>query len=203
MWYMKVKTWCWCVFFQNTVGRYHKPFQGYDQHDSHEFLIKLMDWVHEDLNKVRSNSWCALVSHHFLPICLLVCTICYLSFISKSLLLQITGKKPPMKEQNHDNLPDYVAADKVMEEIRRRDQSIVQTLFHGLHRSTIECSVCSHRSLTFEPFSIISLSFPSHGRCSLKVRFLCSCIWTCAAFLLVYLFVYRVGEFSWALYIYF
>lgn len=119
---------------KNTVGRYHKPFQGYDQHDSHEFLIKLMDWVHEDLNK-------------------------------------ITGKKPPMKEQNHDNLPDYVAADKVMEEIRRRDQSIVQTLFHGLHRSTIECSVCSHRSLTFEPFSIISLSFPSHGRCSLKDMF--------------------------------
>ncbi|XP_042877801.1 ubiquitin carboxyl-terminal hydrolase 8-like [Penaeus japonicus] len=119
---------------KTTVGRYHKPFQGYDQHDSHEFLIKLMDWVHEDLNK-------------------------------------ITGKKPPMKEQNHDNLPDYVAAEKVMEEIRRRDQSIVQTLFHGLHRSTIECSVCGHRSLTFEPFSIISLSFPSHGRCSLKDMF--------------------------------
>ena len=34
------------------MGKNHNPFQGYDQHDSHEFLIKLMDWLHEDLNKV-------------------------------------------------------------------------------------------------------------------------------------------------------
>lgn len=116
---------------KNTVGRFHKPFQGYDQQDSHEFLIKLMDWLHEDLNKV-------------------------------------TGKKLPMKEQNYDDIPDYVAAEKMQEELRRRDDSIVCSLFHGLHRSVIECDTCSHRSLTFEPFSIISLSFPSSGRCTLR-----------------------------------
>ncbi|XP_068244406.1 ubiquitin carboxyl-terminal hydrolase 8-like [Palaemon carinicauda] len=116
---------------KNTVGRFHKPFQGYDQQDSHEFLIKLMDWLHEDLNKV-------------------------------------TGKKLPMKEQDYDDIPDYVAAEKMQEELRRRDDSIVCSLFHGLHRSVIECDTCSHRSLTFEPFSIISLSFPSSGRCTLR-----------------------------------
>ncbi|KAK7074498.1 Ubiquitin carboxyl-terminal hydrolase 8, partial [Halocaridina rubra] len=116
---------------KNTVGRYHKPFQGYDQQDSHEFLIKLMDWLHEDLNK-------------------------------------ITGKKLPMKEQNYDDIPDNVAAEKMQEELRRRDESIMCTLFHGLHRSVIECGTCGHRSLTFEPFSIISLSFPSNGRCTLR-----------------------------------
>ncbi|KAG7164510.1 Ubiquitin carboxyl-terminal hydrolase 8-like 1 [Homarus americanus] len=116
---------------KTAVGRCHKPFQGYDQHDSHEFLIKLMDWVHEDINKV-------------------------------------IGKKPSMKEQNHDDLPDYVAAEKVMEELKRREQSIVSTLFHGLHRSSIVCGTCSHRSLTFEPFCILSLSFPSSNRCTLR-----------------------------------
>nr|XP_045621599.1 ubiquitin carboxyl-terminal hydrolase 8-like [Procambarus clarkii]XP_045621601.1 ubiquitin carboxyl-terminal hydrolase 8-like [Procambarus clarkii]XP_045621602.1 ubiquitin carboxyl-terminal hydrolase 8-like [Procambarus clarkii] len=119
---------------KSAVGRFHKPFQGYDQHDSHEFLIKLMDWVHEDLNKV-------------------------------------VGKKPPMKEQNNDDLPDYVAAEKVMEDLRRQDQSIIHSIFNGLHRSIIVCGTCSNRSLTFEPFSILSLSFPSSSRCSLRDMF--------------------------------
>lgn len=116
---------------KTAVGRNHKPFQGYDQHDAHEFLIKLMDWAHEDLNK-------------------------------------ITGKKPPMKEQNHDDLPDNVAGEKVIDELRRRDQSIFCSLFQGLHRSNIICGTCGHRSLTFEPFSVLSLSFPSSNRCALK-----------------------------------
>ena len=41
-----------CYLFQNVMARYHKAFLGYDQHDAHEFLIKLMDWLHDDLNKV-------------------------------------------------------------------------------------------------------------------------------------------------------
>lgn len=116
---------------KNAVGRYHRPFCGYDQHDSHEFLLKLMDWLSDDLNKV-------------------------------------TGKRLPMKEQNHENVPEYVAADKVMEELRQRDQSILSAVFHGLHRSTIECGTCGHVSLTFEPFSVLSLSFPNNRKCSLR-----------------------------------
>ncbi|CAL4064348.1 unnamed protein product, partial [Meganyctiphanes norvegica] len=115
----------------NTVGRFHKPFQGYDQHDAHEFLIKFMDWLRDDLNKVQH-------------------------------------KVPPMKEQNHDGIPDYIAAEKVEEDLRRRDQSVIFASFHGLHRSSIECGTCKNRSLTFEPFSILTLSFPSNGRCSLR-----------------------------------
>lgn len=116
---------------KNAVGKFHKPFQGYDQHDAHEFLIKLMDWLREDLNKVRQ-------------------------------------KIPPMKEQNHDGIPDYIAAGKIEVEFRRRDQSIIFASFHGLHRSSIECGTCKHRSLTFEPFSILTLSFPANGRSSLR-----------------------------------
>ncbi|KAK3893812.1 hypothetical protein Pcinc_002393 [Petrolisthes cinctipes] len=116
---------------KNVVGRNHKPFQGYDQHDSHEFLLKLLDWLSEDLN-------------------------------------QIHGKHPPMKEQNHEKLPDYVAADKVLEELNMRDYSIMSSLFQGLNRSKIQCGTCSHVSLTFEPFSVVSLSFPGSNKCTLR-----------------------------------
>ena len=116
---------------KNMVGRFHEPFRGYNQHDSHEFLIKLMDWLHEDLNRA-------------------------------------TDKNSPIREQNHNSVSDYVLAEKMQERVKRKDDSVIYSLFHGLHRSVIECSMCCYRSVTFETFSVISLSFPPNGKCSLQ-----------------------------------
>ena len=41
-----------CRDLKSVVGQYRKQFQGCEQQDSHEFLTILMDWLHEDLNKV-------------------------------------------------------------------------------------------------------------------------------------------------------
>ena len=41
-----------CRDLKSVVGQHRKQFQGYEQQDSHEFLTILMDWLHEDLNKV-------------------------------------------------------------------------------------------------------------------------------------------------------
>lgn len=34
---------------QNVVGKYKAMFRGIEQHDSHEFLTILIDWLHNDL----------------------------------------------------------------------------------------------------------------------------------------------------------
>lgn len=39
--------------FKNTIGKINEQFSGYDQQDSQELLLFLMDGLHEDLNKVR------------------------------------------------------------------------------------------------------------------------------------------------------
>lgn len=39
-------------FLQNTVGMFKPEYATYEQQDSHEFLTFLMDWLHNDLNKV-------------------------------------------------------------------------------------------------------------------------------------------------------
>ncbi len=36
--------------FKSTVGRHHEGFRGTTQHDTQEFLITLLDSLHEDLN---------------------------------------------------------------------------------------------------------------------------------------------------------
>jgi ubiquitin C-terminal hydrolase len=38
---------------QVAVGQYKLQFEGYEQQDSHEFLTFLLDWMHDELKKVR------------------------------------------------------------------------------------------------------------------------------------------------------
>lgn len=40
--------------FKITIGKINDQFAGYDQQDSQELLLFLMDGLHEDLNKVFS-----------------------------------------------------------------------------------------------------------------------------------------------------
>lgn len=42
-------------------------------------------------------------------------------------------------------------------------------MLQGLHRSRIQCGTCSHISLTFEAFSVVSLSFPGSNKVTLRV----------------------------------
>ncbi|XP_076045336.1 ubiquitin specific protease 8 isoform X2 [Oratosquilla oratoria] len=134
---------------KSVVGRFNKSFRGCDQHDSHEFLITLMDWLLEDLNR-------------------------------------ITVELPPEKEQNNDNVPDYIAASNAWDEKIKRYDSIIHELFFGLWRSTVECKTCGNKSVTFQQFSVLTLSFSSNSRCTLRdllnhfhqsnhVEYKCSC----------------------------
>eukprot|EP00892_Ulva_mutabilis_P005555 jgi/Ulvmu1/3371/UM156_0028.1 len=43
--------------FKRTLGRHAAQFQGYEQHDSQEFLSYLLDMLHEDLNRVRNKPY--------------------------------------------------------------------------------------------------------------------------------------------------
>lgn len=43
-----------CRDLKHTVGLFKSEYGTYEQQDSHEFLTFLMDWLHNDLNKVRN-----------------------------------------------------------------------------------------------------------------------------------------------------
>ena len=46
-------------------------------------------------------------------------------------------------------------------------QSVISSLFQGEHRHRIMCNKCLHESISLEPFTILSLSLPSSGGCTL------------------------------------
>jgi len=41
---------------KSTVGRFYSAFAGRDQQDSHEFLSKLLEWLHNDTNRIKKPS---------------------------------------------------------------------------------------------------------------------------------------------------
>ena len=47
--------------------------------------------------------------------------------------------------------------------------SIISLLFQGEHRHVITCNNCHHESTSLEPFTILSLSLPATGNCTLAV----------------------------------
>lgn len=56
----------------------------------------------------------------------------------------------------------------------KANNSIIQKLFYGQQKSTVSCDTCSEKSVTFEPFSSLSLPLPSDGnKCTLSVSNLC------------------------------
>jgi len=43
----------WYELLQVAVGQYKLQFESYEQQDSHEFLTFLLDWMHNELKKVK------------------------------------------------------------------------------------------------------------------------------------------------------
>lgn len=70
----------------------------------------------------------------------------------------------------HSNLDGALEAtgEKAWGEFIRNNRSIVLDLFYGQQKSTITCRVCGKESVTFEPFSNLSLPLPSKEKCRLQ-----------------------------------
>ena len=86
------------------VGEICHQFSGCEQQDSHEFLMYLFTWMHEELHLTEE-----LTSKH----------------------------------------------------------SVISLLFQGEHRHVMACGNCHHTLMTLEPFTILSLSLPASGKCTL------------------------------------
>lgn len=110
--------------FKSQIQRFAPAFSGYQQHDAQEFLRKLLEGLHEDVNRV-------------------------------------TVKPKPITEDIDDDLHDSQKAMESWKRYLRYDDSKVVDMFVGQLKSCLQCSVCGHCSVTFDPFWDLSLPIPS------------------------------------------
>ncbi|XP_067683903.1 ubiquitin carboxyl-terminal hydrolase 15-like isoform X3 [Haliotis asinina] len=69
-------------------------------------------------------------------------------------------KKPYVELKDDDGRPDAMVAAEAWENYRKRNDSIIVDIFHGLLKSTVKCPECSKISVTFDPFCYLSLPLP-------------------------------------------
>ncbi|MEN2498222.1 MAG: hypothetical protein MHMPM18_002528 [Marteilia pararefringens] len=125
----------------------HLPqFQGYSQHDSQEFLIYLLDILHEDLNKVQNKPYYSQGVYESL----------YVSKNSNSSVEVI----PTVNELANESWRRY----------EQRNQSKIVDLFHGMLKSRLTCCnpMCNNVSNVFDPMICLSLPVP-HLQKSLEI----------------------------------
>ncbi|XP_068239056.1 ubiquitin carboxyl-terminal hydrolase 2-like isoform X2 [Palaemon carinicauda] len=110
--------------FKSQIQRFAPAFSGYQQHDAQEFLRKLLEGLHEDVNRVIL-------------------------------------KPKPITEDIDDELNDNQKAMESWKRYLRYDDSKIVDMFVGQLKSCLQCSVCGHSSVTFDPFWDLSLPIPS------------------------------------------
>eukprot|EP00096_Caligus_rogercresseyi_P014828 TRINITY_DN7315_c0_g1_i3.p1 TRINITY_DN7315_c0_g1~~TRINITY_DN7315_c0_g1_i3.p1 ORF type:complete len:1142 (+),score=411.60 TRINITY_DN7315_c0_g1_i3:251-3676(+) len=79
-------------------------------------------------------------------------------------------KKPYIEIKDSGDRPDEEVALEAWEVYKKRNDSVILDVFHGLLKSTLICPVCNKVSVTFDPFCYLSLPLPDHRERQLKVR---------------------------------
>ena len=71
--------------------------------------------------------------------------------------------------RDSDGRPDIVVAQEAEENHNARNKSIIVDLFHGQLKSKVTCKVCGHESVTFDPFTYLSLPLPMESSVHIEV----------------------------------
>ncbi|XP_065576578.1 ubiquitin carboxyl-terminal hydrolase 15-like [Artemia franciscana] len=79
-------------------------------------------------------------------------------------------EKPYIELKDSDDRDDEIVAQEAWENYRKRNDSIIVDLFHGLLKSTVICPKCSKVSVTFDPFCTLSLPLPAKKEKTVEVH---------------------------------
>lgn len=119
------------VRFKSLVEKHASQYKGGSQHDAQEFLLWLLDRVHEDLNMASGR----LKRHR-----------------------KNNAKYDSDKDDR--NPTDEVLAAESLANYMRSNNSFVMDVFQAQFRSSLTCPTCDKQSNTFDPFLCVSLPIP-------------------------------------------
>ena len=91
------------------------------------------------------------------------------------LLSMLQDEETPLSKKKFDGEVNpnnkHRTIDNIKMEYFKYNPSIIDELFTGLQRSIVKCANCDYESITYKPFSALSLGFESKLEKSLKKQF--------------------------------
>jgi ubiquitin carboxyl-terminal hydrolase 8 len=107
--------------FRDALVRFAPQFSGRDQQDSQEFLMLLLDGLHEDMNQHASQS---------------------------RAIMKLSSSTNDLEEElKFEKLPDWQASAIAWEKYLAKNTSIIVDLFQGQYRSRLTCLSCKQVNL--------------------------------------------------------
>lgn len=144
------------VLFRDEFTKFRRDFQETRQHDAHEFIVSLLDSLHEDLNHGRSSYGRRSSS-------------CFPYFSSRAASHSANELAHP-PGSSASPLSDAVIGAQSWQTHTRVNSSVVVDLFHGQTRSETICTSCGERKVTFDPSLFFSLPIPEAKFLRLEVK---------------------------------
>lgn len=132
--------------FKAIVDKYGIQYRGNNQHDAQEFLLWLLDKVHEDLNIATKKKYKTIRVRYF--------NVIYICFLSKFLFVYLNFS------QNTFGRPDEQVAAETLANHIRCNESFIHDVFQAQFKSSLTCPRCMRQSNTFDPFLCISIPVP-------------------------------------------
>lgn len=121
--------------FRRLIGKKNEMFAGYMQHDSQEFLIFILDQIHEELAKK-------------------------INVVMGQKVIPDDGELSNENMNDTEKTIVNLMASRMWNIFIRNQYSIVTQLFTGMYHSTLESKNCGNKSHAFDPFTCLSVSIP-------------------------------------------
>ena len=79
------------------------------------------------------------------------------------------SKKPYVEQKDSNGRSDEVVATEFWNGFLQRERSIFVNIFYGQLKSRVQCSICRHVSITFDPFNVLSVPIPKQSQNLTKI----------------------------------
>ncbi|GMF65834.1 unnamed protein product [Phytophthora lilii] len=153
--------------FRDEFTRVRRHFEETRQYDAHEFMVALLDCLHEDLNQ-----GCRMIAASDDDVIQARSSRCF-GFGSVAGRDGLDGGGDEDSSQNATGTSsDEVQGDIAWREYTSVNSSVVVDLFHGQMRCETICRTCGERKCTFDPNLFFSLPIPESSFVRVEVSVL-------------------------------
>ncbi|GLE04786.1 hypothetical protein PINS_up013765 [Pythium insidiosum] len=163
--------------FRDEFLRHRPMFQESNQHDSHEFIVSLLDALHEDLNRreddAQRHSYRLSRRARSSQLCLTEASFTTATSGAIDGLDDDDEGWGSLDSSCSSTLPlssDATLGSMSWHAHASRNASVIVDLFHGQMRSETVCASCEARKVTFDPFVYFSVPIPEPKWIRLEVK---------------------------------